>query len=368
MAEKSGGFKARLEAARDRFPLLDHVLAMNEHYGKVQGSVLAGAVTYFGFLSFFPLLAIAFAVVGYLSARFPDARENLITAIEQLFPGIISESGEKGTISIQQIEENAAVAGVIGFVTLLYSGLGWVSGLRQAMETTFELPKTEKRNFVVGKVVDLGALVVIGIFLVASVGLAGAITNAAGDILDLVNLDDTALGEPLLWTLGVLLGLASSTVLFYVIYQILGHPPLSKRALGSGALLGAIGFEVLKILVLYVVGALGGTAFAPLAIAVTLAVWINYFSKLVVYGASWAQTTERPRRGAGAASLAASQATVHEADTATRAGTLVGAAAVPLAGDRDDNAPRGRLDPGSVVIGAVVGFLASLITSRRRPS
>ena len=132
MAGKGGGFKARLEAARAKHRLLDHLLSMNEHYGSVQGNVLAGAVTYFGFLSFFPILAIAFAVVGYVSATFPDARDHLVTAIEQLFPGIVSDTGDPGTISLQQIEDNSATAGIIGFITLLYTGLGWVSGLRLA--------------------------------------------------------------------------------------------------------------------------------------------------------------------------------------------------------------------------------------------
>lgn len=364
MAEKSGGLKARLEAARTKYPLLDHVLAMNEHYGKVLGNVLAGAVTYFGFLSFFPVLAIAFAVVGYVSARFPDARENLITAIEQLFPGIVSDSGEKGTISLQQIENNSATAGIIGFLTLLYSGLGWVSGLRLAMETVFELPKRAKPNFVVGKAIDFGALIVIGVFLIASVSVSGTLSSAAAKVLGLVNLDDTALGAPLLWVLGVVLGLAASTVLFYVIYQLLGRPPLPKKTLWQGALLGAIGFEILKFLVVNVIGALGGSAFAPLAIAVTLAVWINYFSRLVVYGAAWSQTAQREPRNASHA-RAASDAAAHQPDDAARAGALIGAAAVST--DRDpDEPPRGRLDPGSAIIGAVAGFLASLLFRRPR--
>lgn len=365
MAKDGGGFKARLEAARSKSALLDHTLAMNDHYGKVQGNLLAGAVTYFGFLSFFPLLAIAFAVVGYVSARFPDARENMVTAVEQLFPGIVSDSGDPGTISLDQIERYAATAGVIGLVTLLYSGLGWLSGLRLAMETTFERPKTDKRNFVIGKAIDLGALVAIGFFLIASVAVASAVSGAATQILDFVNLDDTALGEPLLWLIGVLLGLAASTVLFYAIYAILGHPELPKRALWQGALLGAIGFEILKFLVVNVIGVLGGSALASLAIAVTLAVWINYFSKLVVYGASWAMTADREPIGAAHA-RAVSEVRVHEADSATRAGELIGTAAVIRHTEGAYDEPRGRLDPGSVILGALAGFLTSLIF--RRPS
>lgn len=354
MADKGGGFKARLEAARAKHGWLDHLLSMNEHYGKVQGNVLAGAVTYFGFLSFFPILAIAFAVVGYVSATFPDAREHLVTAIEQLFPGIVSDTGDTGTISLQQIEDNSATAGIIGFFTLLYTGLGWVSGLRLALETAFELPKPDKRSFVVGKAIDLGALAAIGLFMIISVGIAGTIRAAASDILDLVGLDDTALGEPLLWALGVVMGLLASTVLFYAIYRILGHPDIAPRTLWQGALLGAAGFEVLKFLVVNVIGALGGSAFAPLAIAVTLAVWINYFSKLVVYGAAWAMTSPLARPETHG-SLARAEATVVANPVAVSAPS----AAEPTSFAR-------RFDAGSAVIGATVGFLMSLIF--RRPS
>ena len=53
--------KERLEALRRRRPFVDHVLRMQEHYSAVKAGQQAGAVTYFGFLSFFPILALAFA-------------------------------------------------------------------------------------------------------------------------------------------------------------------------------------------------------------------------------------------------------------------------------------------------------------------
>ena len=37
-------------------------------------------MTYFAFLSFFPILALAFFVVGSVAAVFPDAQDNLVTA------------------------------------------------------------------------------------------------------------------------------------------------------------------------------------------------------------------------------------------------------------------------------------------------
>ena len=62
-----------------------------EHYGEVQASQWAGAVTYFGFLSIFPILALAFFFVGYISKVFPDAQDTLVEAINSMLPGIIGD-------------------------------------------------------------------------------------------------------------------------------------------------------------------------------------------------------------------------------------------------------------------------------------
>src|SRR6478609_6479523 len=179
MAEEQSGVigktKAAFAAARRRSRFLDHLLNTLKHYRNVQGNVLAGAVTYFGFLSFFPLLALAFAVVGYISQSFPDAQDSLVTAIQQVFPGIVTTDGAGNTISMKQIEDSADVAGIIGFVLLLYAGLGWVSGLRVALQSAFLVPPSEKRNFVVGKGVDLVVLAILGLVLIVSVAISSVV-------------------------------------------------------------------------------------------------------------------------------------------------------------------------------------------------
>ena len=295
MGEKRPGFverlKSRFAAAQERSPLLAHFVATVQHYNEVRGNVLAGAVTYFGFLSFFPILAIAFSVVGYLSIAFPDARDSLVTVIEQVFPGIVTVDGSEGTISIEQIEKASATIGALGFLTLLYTGLGWLSGLRNALAVSFELPRAEKRNFFVGKAIDLLFLALLGFVLLVSVSISGVAKGLADEVLDLVGLDDTWIGPILIWSISTLLGLAASTLLFFVMFRLLGRPELPNKALVQGAAIGAIGFEVLKLIVVNILGGVGGSAFAPLAIAVTLLLWINYFSRLVFLGASWAVTS-----------------------------------------------------------------------------
>lgn len=77
---------SRQEALREQHPVLDHVVGTFTYYSDRNGNAQAGAVTFFAFLSFFPLLALAFFVVGYVSAVAPEVRSELVDAIEEVLP------------------------------------------------------------------------------------------------------------------------------------------------------------------------------------------------------------------------------------------------------------------------------------------
>ena len=63
---------------------------MQEHYGETKAGQQAGAVTYFGFLSVFPILALAFFVVGYVAKVYPRRPGHpASTRSSRCFPGII---------------------------------------------------------------------------------------------------------------------------------------------------------------------------------------------------------------------------------------------------------------------------------------
>ncbi len=290
--------KQRLVEAREEHPVLDHVLRMNEHYGRTSGGQQAGAVTYFAFLSFFPILALAFFAVGLISGVYPDARDTVTSAIDSVLPGIVGSGDNE--ISIDDVQDFSGLAGVVGLVGVLYAGLGWVSALRAALTAVFETPQGEQPSFVRGKLRDLEALVVVGLVLVVAVAVAGLISGFSEDVLDLVGL-----GSELSWLVKVfalVLGLAANAVLFYALFRLLAEPEEPTRSLWSGALLGAVGFEVLKQLSGLLLGATQGQpAFQAFGIALILLVWINYFSRLVLYAAAWAYTTpEAIERRSGA--------------------------------------------------------------------
>lgn len=294
MASLKERLSARLSAVRERRPLVDHLVRMQQHYGAVKGNQQAGAVTYFGFLSFFPILALAFAAVGVLSQVLPDARDTTIEAIQQVFPGIIGT--DEGQLSLDDVESAAGTAVGVGLVGLLYAGLGWLSSLRDGLLVVFEQASFERPGFVAGKLRDLATLVTVGVVLFLSVAVSTVASRLSGQLLDAAELGEEL--APLLVVLTLVIGLGASTVLFLALFRLLADPRTPRRSLLSGAVLGAIGFELLKQLSsLLLTSAKGQPAFQAFGIALILLVWINYFSRVILYAAAWAHTSAAARAG-----------------------------------------------------------------------
>jgi len=280
-----------LARLRERRPIVDHAVRTQKHYGAVGASQQAGAVTYFAFLSVFPILAIAFFVVGYIAKVYPDAQEDLVKAVNAVIPNLV---GDDGQIAVSDIENAANTVGLIGLVGLLYSGLGWLSAMRSALAVVFEQPAKEHPNFVIGKVRDLVSLVVVGVVLLLSVALAGLVTGFSDQVLGWIGLDAEL--DWLVELIGRTIGFGANLVLFFTLFKLLARPHVPNRSLWSGALLGAIAFELLKAAsFLLLSGTEGQPAFQVFGVALILLVWINYTSRGTLYAAAWAQTSAPAR-------------------------------------------------------------------------
>ena len=285
------GAKARIHEVRERRPFIDHLVRMVEHYGDVKGSALAAAVTYFAFLSFFPILALAFAIFGQVTKVYENAQDTLLDAANSVLPNLIG--GENG-ISLETLQGSAPGIFSVGILLALYSGLGWLSGMRQALIAVFEEPEREQPNFVLGKLRDILALLALGSVLVVSVAVSGVATKVLTPILDALSLGPVA--GVVLVVLALVLGLAANALLFFAFFRLLAAPEVPSRSLWSGALLGAVAFEVLKQLsTLLLKSTANSEAFQAFGIALILVVWINYFSRVVVYAAAWAHTSPEAR-------------------------------------------------------------------------
>jgi membrane protein len=278
---------SRVEEIRERSSLVDHAVRTVAHYNELKGNLQAGAVTYFAMLSVFPILALAFFAVGWVAKVYPGAEEDLVTAIDSVLPGLIG--GGDGQLSLETIKSSYAAVGLLGLLGVLYAGLGWISGMREALVVMFQTPARRQHGFVGGKLLDLLSLVLVGLVLLVTVTVSGFVSTYSTELLEWLGLG-TGL-SPLVKGLTVLIGIGASMVLMWALFRLLAEPGLPPVALWWGALIGALGFEVLKRLSSLLLAATKASpAVQAFGIALVLLVWINYTSRVILYAAAWART------------------------------------------------------------------------------
>ncbi|GGO82477.1 YihY/virulence factor BrkB family protein [Nonomuraea cavernae] len=288
LTERIAAAKAKgrrlVEDWRVRRPWLDHLIRTAQRYELQSGNRLAGAVTYFAFLSFFPLIALAFAVLGYVLSNDQNAIDALTQAIDDQFPGFAEQ------LDINGIAQAKATAGIIGLLGLLYAGLGAVDALRGALRE-MSMTTTPPLNFFLGKLRDLVSLILLGLTILASVAVSGFATQATTTVVSFLNLDATGFNTGGLFLAGLAAGLAADWLIFVIVLGWVAPPVGPFRYVARGALLGAIGFGLLKQLAgLLLSHTLGNPLYGTFAVIVGLLLWINFSARLVLYVAAWTAT------------------------------------------------------------------------------
>ncbi|NUW40886.1 YihY/virulence factor BrkB family protein [Nonomuraea rhodomycinica] len=288
LSERIEAVKARGRRLRDhwrvRRPFIDHWIKTVQRYQLQSGDRLAGAVTYFAFLSFFPLVALGFAVFGYVLTNDEAAMKALSKAIEEQLPGIAHQ------IDLQGIATAKATAGIIGLLGLLYAGLGAVDALRGALRE-MSMTTSPPLDYFRGKLRDLVTLVLLGAALLASVLVTGFATQATTWVVRFLGLDDTALNNAGLFLAGLGASLVADWLLFVIVLGWVAKPTQPFRVIAKGALLGAVGLGLLKQAAgLLLSHTLNNPLYGAFAVMVGLLLWINFSTRLILYVAAWTAT------------------------------------------------------------------------------
>ncbi|MCA1692455.1 MAG: YihY/virulence factor BrkB family protein, partial [Actinobacteria bacterium] len=144
--EPAGGIKGRLEAVGRRFPFFGRILDVQERYGEVRGNNIAAAVTLQSFLSLFPLILVAVAVIGFLSASDTgDVAQSIIRSL-----GLDGDAAQAVTDAVSTAEESRRAASVVGLAGLLWSGLGLVNALQFAFNQVWQVEERGVKDKAVG--------------------------------------------------------------------------------------------------------------------------------------------------------------------------------------------------------------------------
>lgn len=252
-------------------------------FNHFRGTRLAGTVTFYGFLSVFPILVLAFSVA--LRVVGTDGVLALESFIEQYVPGIADD------LALQQVRRSAASLQVVGAVTLLVTGLGWVDATRASVRSMWGLPD-QHANLVVRKLVDLLVLAGLGALVALSLVSSTWVAGAGERLLRWLGQDGSGVGIMASEVLGQLL--ASLTASMIVAYVVSGLPRIRVpwRVLVPAAVVGGLALEVLKrLLIGYISGFASDNTYGAFGVPVALLVWIYVVARLLMVVAAW--TAER---------------------------------------------------------------------------
>jgi inner membrane protein YhjD len=276
--------KGVLRRARSRWRTVDHLGRAYIRYRDQRGDRLAAALTFYGFLSFFPLVALAFAITGYAVAISPHAHEAVAKAIDQILPELSHR------LPVDQIASAKAGAGVLALLGLAWSGLGWIGVWRESLRTIWQ-GAGDNGNAVVNRVSDLAVLCLLGVALLASVILSSAVTSATHAVLGWIGLADVPGAGTLLRLIALSVAIGTNSLIFLILFTALAGTKASWRQLLRGCLFGAVGFEALKLVgTLFVAHTVRNPVYASFAVIAGLLVWINISSRFILFTAAWTAT------------------------------------------------------------------------------
>lgn len=284
MAKPIDAVQSGVSTIRQRRPFLDHLIRAFSRYQADAGDRLAASVTYFGFLSFFPLIALAFSVAGFVVDAYPDAQQELTEQINSFLPGLADK------LDVTSIGQAKVATGLVGLGGLLFAGLGWIDALREAIRTIWH-HNVQAGNFVVKKLVDVAVLAGLGLTLLASLVVTGVSSGAMSWFLELVGLENNVIARVGLRAAGIGLAVLVDLAVFLYLFTRLPRLKTPLKRVLKGALLGAVGLEILKVVgSLLVARTTSNPVYGAFAVVVGLLIWINLVSRFILFTAAWTVT------------------------------------------------------------------------------
>src|ERR1700758_2424069 len=141
-----------------------------------QGGYLAALITYYGFVSLFPLLLLLTTGLGFVLAGRPDLQAQVLHSTLSQFPVIGSQLHQPQGLS------GGTVAVVVGIAGALYGGLGVGQAVQNAMDSVWAVPRNKRPDLIRSRLRSLLLLLVLGSAAVAATAISavGQTTQALG--------------------------------------------------------------------------------------------------------------------------------------------------------------------------------------------
>ncbi|MEU0619318.1 YihY/virulence factor BrkB family protein [Streptomyces rubiginosohelvolus] len=269
-----------------------HAWRSYERLDRVHWARLAAAITFISFLALFPLIAVGAAVAAALLSD--KQLDTIKDKLADQVPGISDQLGIDGLVA------NAGTVGLVAGALLLFTGVGWVGSLRECLRAVWDLDDVQEANPVVAKVKDAVLLVGLGGAALATLAVSTVGSTAVGWTADQIGIPENGVGGILLRVAALAVAVVADFLLLLYLLSLLPGVEPPRRRLVVAALLGAVGFELLKLLLgSYMRDVAGKSMYGAFGVPIALLLWINFTAKLLLFCAAWTATGSKEEEGVG---------------------------------------------------------------------
>jgi membrane protein len=265
----------RLDRFQRRHPGAGFPLAVIYKFVDDQGSFLTAMITYYAFLSVFPLLLLLTSVLGFALQGSPELQEQVLNSALSRFPVI----GQQLAENVQSLR-GSMVAVVVGLVGGLYGSLGVAQAAQNAFNKVWAVPRNSRPNPVKARLRSLLMLVVLGLGALASTVLSSLTTVAA-------RIGDAEVGAGLR-VAALAAAVALNVALLAFAFRLLTGHSVRTRDVLPGAVGAALAWQLLQTVGTYYLGnTLRGTSatYGLFGVVLGLLVWLYLSAFAVILGA-----------------------------------------------------------------------------------
>jgi membrane protein len=268
------GVVSRIDSYQQRHHWAGFPLAVAYKFADDQGGYLAALITYYGFLSLFPLLLLGVTILGFVLQGNPELQQEVLGSALRQFP-IVGAQLRDNVHSLRGSGPGLAA----GILVSLYGGLGVAQATQAALNRVWGVPRNERPNPLLSRARSLAVLFVGGAAVLLTTVLSGLGASAQHFGADLGG------GLRLLVTVA---SMVANVAIFVLAFRLLTARQVPTRDMLLGAVCAGVGWQVLLSLgAYYVAHQLKGATevYGVFGLVLGLIAWIYVEAVLIVVSA-----------------------------------------------------------------------------------
>jgi YihY family inner membrane protein len=258
----------RFDSFQRSHPLLAFPLAVIKRYGDESVGKQAALVTYYAFLSVFPLIMIFISVLGTISLNNPELKKQIIGNVFELFPALGSDI-ENNVRTLQ----SSGFALVLQCLVLLYGARGLANILQETFNNLWHVEKTARPNFIDDNLRSFGMMLAVGLGMI----IGTTISYGLNSILDI-----GVIGTMLINIINVIVTFG----LFLTVFRLGTASRIKLGKLVLGAAIATIGTVLIQrlggVIMAEQLPKLEGS-YGSFALALGMLFWIYLQAQVILY-------------------------------------------------------------------------------------